>query len=485
VAIYIDDKELVAAHQAGDTEAFEELVRQYRSALHAHGRRKLSCDAAAEDAVQETLVRAYKALPRFNGQYKLGPWLHRILANVCIDEANRRKRDGEKVIDIAAQPFAGVGSPSVEEELGFEFDDSKIRSALEQLPTSQRDALLLRFVDELEYDQLAKVSGVSEQNARARVSRARSAMRVALKGVAAAPVFLIGLVRKGEKVAAAATGGSTAASAISQSAPSSVSVIAEATTIVGQTAPAVVPVVTKAAVGIGLVAAVFTPTADSTVHQAVRQFTSADPVQLVETDSDTDLRINEGIGEGASGQFAVTVDGVLIDGTDTANAEVPQQQTETPAEVVPVAVRTFVAAQQESDQVPTLENASEGSLVGQVLEFLELGAGRYQLSGSLAFNSGGVSHAMTLATDSWVRISGEADSDGRYRVDGFIELEDAEGSAVMLRLAGFALSADEERQLVGLYQLEDSTNNGIHQGEFAGSMSTDASIGSLVLNLAP
>ena len=106
MAIYVDDKELVAAHQAGDSEAFEELVREYRVSLLSHARRKLRCDAGAEDAVQETLVRAYRALPRFNGEYRLGPWLHRIMGNVCIDELNKRQRDGVKVDRFAAQPLS-------------------------------------------------------------------------------------------------------------------------------------------------------------------------------------------------------------------------------------------------------------------------------------------------------------------------------------------------------------------------------------------
>ena len=111
MAIYVDDKELVAAHQAGDTEAFEELVREYRPTLFAHGRRKLFCDDAAEDAVQETLVRAYRALPKFNGEYRLGPWLHRIMANVCIDDVNRRRRDGEKAQKFASQPASEFDTP--------------------------------------------------------------------------------------------------------------------------------------------------------------------------------------------------------------------------------------------------------------------------------------------------------------------------------------------------------------------------------------
>ena len=89
MAIYIDDRELVAAHRAGERDAFDELVREHRRPLLAHAKNKLHCSDAAQDALQETLVRAYKALPKFNGEYRLGPWLHRIMSNVCVDEVHR------------------------------------------------------------------------------------------------------------------------------------------------------------------------------------------------------------------------------------------------------------------------------------------------------------------------------------------------------------------------------------------------------------
>ncbi|HAY65664.1 MAG TPA: RNA polymerase sigma factor SigM, partial [Acidimicrobiaceae bacterium] len=130
MAIYIDDRELVAAHQAGDSEAFDELVREHRSSLFSHARRKLACDDAAEDAVQETLVRAYRALPRFNGEYRLSPGLHRILANVCVDEANRRRRDGQKKDLLSAQPATRRNAPSADEELGLHVDHDELNSAL-------------------------------------------------------------------------------------------------------------------------------------------------------------------------------------------------------------------------------------------------------------------------------------------------------------------------------------------------------------------
>ena len=220
MAIYVDDKELVAAHQAGDSEAFEELVREYRTTLFTHGRRKLYCDAAAEDAVQETLVRAYRALPKFNGEYRLGPWLHRIMANVCVDEITRRRRDGEKIGRVAAQPATEFDVPGVEEELGLSFDETDVNRALSELPDSYSEALTLRFVDELEYDKVAEIAGVSEQNARARVSRARVIMKAALKGVAVLPTLLFGVLRRGEKVAAAASASGVATTCLLYTSPS-------------------------------------------------------------------------------------------------------------------------------------------------------------------------------------------------------------------------------------------------------------------------
>ena len=158
MAIYIDDRELVAAHRAGDGDAFDELVREHRRALLSHAKRKLHCDASAEDALQETLVRAYRALPNFSGEYRLGPWLHRIMHNVCIDESVRRHRDGEKTDQFASQPSARRDVPSVEEELGLQFDDLELNSALAELPVAHREALVLRFVDELNYDEVAQVA---------------------------------------------------------------------------------------------------------------------------------------------------------------------------------------------------------------------------------------------------------------------------------------------------------------------------------------
>ena len=205
MALRLEDRDLVLAYQAGDDEAFAELVREYRPQLLGHARRKLGCPEAAEDAVQEALVRALRAMPRFNGNYLVGPWLHRILSNVCSDEGNRKRREHEKTERFASNDQALNPPSTTEAELGLEFDDAELMDAVDNLSEQYREALMMRFVEELSYEEVAARAGVSEDNARARVSRARNAVRAALKLAAAAPLALIGLLRRGERAAAAVT----------------------------------------------------------------------------------------------------------------------------------------------------------------------------------------------------------------------------------------------------------------------------------------
>ncbi|MYG87489.1 MAG: sigma-70 family RNA polymerase sigma factor, partial [Acidimicrobiales bacterium] len=177
MALRLEDRDLVLAYQAGDDEAFAELVREYRPQLLGHARRKLGCPEAAEDAVQEALVRALRAMPRFNGNYLVGPWLHRILSNVCNDEGNRLRREGEKTERFASNDKALNPPSTIEDELGLDIDDSELADAVDNLSEQYREALMLRFVEELSYEEVAAKAGVSEENARARVSRARNAVR--------------------------------------------------------------------------------------------------------------------------------------------------------------------------------------------------------------------------------------------------------------------------------------------------------------------
>jgi len=165
------DRALVQAHVQGDPGAFQQLVLGHYQSMLGHAYRRLHDGQAAEDAVQDALVRAYRALGPSHEDYRLGPWLHRILDNVCTDEATRRSREYDAARRfqsdlVVLRPVEG-DSPDLE----------YVNRAIAALPPGYREALVMRDVMDLEYADMAEQTGITEQNARARVSRARAALR--------------------------------------------------------------------------------------------------------------------------------------------------------------------------------------------------------------------------------------------------------------------------------------------------------------------
>jgi len=194
-----DARQLVEAHQAGDRQAFEEIARLAYPSLYGHARRKLGDHHAAEDAVQDTLVRAYRALPRFDGDFRLHAWLHRILANVCSDEGSRRCRETdavERVGSLAVNPVPDPADLTVTASVR-----SSVVGALTELPDRYREAVFLRYLEDLSYRDVADVIGVTEENARTRVSRGRAVLqRVVGRGLGAL-VFVFPSLRRHQATA--------------------------------------------------------------------------------------------------------------------------------------------------------------------------------------------------------------------------------------------------------------------------------------------
>lgn len=204
----LDEQLLVRAHQAGDEQAFGQIVRSQHRALYAHAYRRLGNHEAAEDAVQDTLLRAYRALPSFDGDLRLRAWLHRILTNVCHDESNRRRRAAGLIDRLEAQPVELAPDPIEETVL---HDTVRVMTeALAELPESYREALVLRYVDGLSFREVADATGISEENARARVHRGRLALNKVMSRMSMLVAFLIPGLRRTQK--ALDTGGADVAS---------------------------------------------------------------------------------------------------------------------------------------------------------------------------------------------------------------------------------------------------------------------------------
>ena len=165
-----EERELLDAARAGDENAFGRIVEQHRAQLHAHCYRMLGSVQDAEDALQETLLRAWRALPAFAGRSSARTWLYKIATNACLDAIARRSK---RVLPVdfgpAREPGSGAGEPLIEStwiepypDRGIGLDDGAATpetryeqreavelafvAALQHLPATQRAVLILREV---------------------------------------------------------------------------------------------------------------------------------------------------------------------------------------------------------------------------------------------------------------------------------------------------------------------------------------------------
>ncbi|WP_380172076.1 RNA polymerase sigma factor SigM [Kineococcus sp. DHX-1] len=175
------DAELVAAHVAGDPDAFGEVVRRHRDRLWAVALRTTGDREEAADAVQDALVSALRAADRFRGESAVTTWLHRIVVNACLDRARRRAvrptRPLEEEVGAgedgvrtgAALAVVEDATPHVEAQLD-------VTAALARLPEAQRAALVLVDMYDVPVAEAAQVLGVAVGTVKSRCSRGRLAL---------------------------------------------------------------------------------------------------------------------------------------------------------------------------------------------------------------------------------------------------------------------------------------------------------------------
>ncbi len=159
----------------GDVEAFAELVEFFHVRCLRYARYMLGEEEDAEEAVQDTFVRVYDHLGQFRPDARFEPWLFRILANRCRTVRERRRRR-ESLVTTGELPAVAAEAPAISQDLLEE-----VEAALEELPTEQREAFLLRHVEDLSYEDMAVITGVRLSALRMRVKRACDTLRSRLK----------------------------------------------------------------------------------------------------------------------------------------------------------------------------------------------------------------------------------------------------------------------------------------------------------------
>jgi RNA polymerase sigma-70 factor, ECF subfamily len=183
------DADLLALLRAGDASAFEALVREQTPRLLAVAQRFMVNEADAQDAVQDAFVCAFRGLAGFDGQCKLGTWLHAIAVRACLMKLRTRRRRPETPIEELLPQFHADGhrvqpgpawGESIDQVIQRQESRELVRRCIDQLPDSYRTVLLLRDIEELSTDETAKLLGTNAGVVKTRLHRARQALRTLL-----------------------------------------------------------------------------------------------------------------------------------------------------------------------------------------------------------------------------------------------------------------------------------------------------------------
>ena len=185
---FASDRDLVVAFQQGGTDAYDEIFRLYSTRVRRVCARMLKNPQDIDEATQETFLKAYQALGRFNGQYQLGAWLSRIASNVCLDQIRSRSRSAGQVTLSEEHEAAGTERGPEDIVVG---NNPRIHEAIAEIQPLHAQALKLRALGGLSHREMAGELHMTPAQVKALLHRARSSFRRAwdkAEGWALAPI---------------------------------------------------------------------------------------------------------------------------------------------------------------------------------------------------------------------------------------------------------------------------------------------------------
>lgn len=169
-----EDSLLAQRARDGDQRAFAELVRRHQDRVFRFVLRMTGSRDESMDLTQDTFMKAWQALPRWEPQAQFGTWLFRIARNGALDLLRRRGTlefvPIEEDADFVAQQLAPDEQVDLRQRYGL------LDAVLRQLPLEHREILLLREVEQLSYAEIAATLGIQEGTVKSRIARARAAL---------------------------------------------------------------------------------------------------------------------------------------------------------------------------------------------------------------------------------------------------------------------------------------------------------------------
>lgn len=181
------DQALVARVQGGDSAAFDLLVRKYQHRIAALISRYVHDWSEVQDVAQDTFIRAYRAIGNFRGDAQFYTWLHRIAVNTAKNHLvshSRRPPTGDIEVETAEQFESGLRlreNATPERELMRQQLEQTVMRAVERLPEELREAISMREVEGLSYEEIAQRMQCPIGTVRSRIFRAREAIDTELR----------------------------------------------------------------------------------------------------------------------------------------------------------------------------------------------------------------------------------------------------------------------------------------------------------------
>lgn len=170
------DEEIAIMVQNGDSDAFGVIVDRYAAKLARYGRKFVSSTEDIKDLVQDVFLKAYQNIQSFDGEMRFSPWIYRIAHNVFVDQIKKTSRNPLVFVDFdtfLAHPVYEDIEHSAHERVQTR---QMIDQALEKISPKYREVLVLYYLEELSYKEIADVLSVPISTAAIRLKRGRAAL---------------------------------------------------------------------------------------------------------------------------------------------------------------------------------------------------------------------------------------------------------------------------------------------------------------------
>ena len=175
----VDELNVIHRAQQGDAEAFVGLVEAYQGPVYRLALGMGLSPHDAEEVAQETFVAAWRGLPNFRGDSKFFTWLYQLTHHAAIDFLRREKRHGD-MMELSECPEISDGEDQPEEVAEKQEDKEAVVAAMQELTPEYREILLLRYMQELDYDEISAVLAVPAGTVKSRLNRAKAQLKETL-----------------------------------------------------------------------------------------------------------------------------------------------------------------------------------------------------------------------------------------------------------------------------------------------------------------